>query len=161
MAKPSSSCACSFHISVTQTRVDGSWNKNILSTFTSVECFISWFNRNIHFILSSLCRLVAVESDFWCACPAALWGGKGLHWGCSGVCSSFLLPASFLYPMHYAFLSWTYNWPFSLMSANYVTLWAFATITDRWLLPVQAVSSAGLLTLIGRIRVPLSFSELT
>ena len=71
---------------------------SVLSHCTSVED--GWFLAHDDFwegrwsILA--CSLVAFQSDFGCAHPAALWTDEPLGWGWSRCCSLILPPASFL-----------------------------------------------------------------
>ena len=88
------------------------------------------------------CSLVAVGSDSWCTHPTEIWTGEGLGWGRLRGCSLSLPPASFL--RGFMPLPRTYDWLFSLMSASCLGLRPPAAVTDGWLPPVQAVSSAGL-----------------
>ena len=66
------------------------------------------------------CLLVAVKSDSWCTDPTALQTGEDLGWEWLECCSFFLPPVSFVCGVMPLFQ--TYDWLFSLMSANCLSL---------------------------------------
>ena len=74
------------------------------------------------------CLMVAVQSVSWCDDPAALWMSESLGWWWVGSCS---LSASCVFPLRlYASLSQTYNWHYSLMNTDYLSMRLPVATTD-------------------------------